>query len=103
MSPLILPTELLRIIAMNLSFEDLFHFQDSSPVFLAATSDVSFYCSFVLNNYYQSCEIECVFTFRDRIPNWREVVGRFMMDNETSQTSFTEILGTSRFGPTSTH
>jgi hypothetical protein len=41
-SLLSLPTELLHIIAKEFKFKDLEHFQESSAVVLAATSDVSF-------------------------------------------------------------
>jgi hypothetical protein len=45
MSLLSLSSEFSRMIAMDLEFPDLAHFQEPSEVFLTAASDVSCYCS----------------------------------------------------------
>jgi hypothetical protein len=42
--------EILRLIALNLNFEDLVQFQNSKAILLAATSDGSFYYEYCTKN-----------------------------------------------------
>jgi hypothetical protein len=50
-SLLSLLTEILRLMALNLNFEDLVQFQNSKAILLAATSDGSFYYEYCTKNY----------------------------------------------------
>lgn len=81
MSLLSLPPELLQIIAMNLKFEDVVNFQEASSIVRARTSDVSFYCSY-FSKRYQSYALKRVYSFRDKISNWKPVAERLMKDND---------------------
>jgi hypothetical protein len=80
MNHLNLPPEVLRVIAMNLDFEDLGRFQESSENIMAATSDVSFYYRYFTENYDNNA-IEMAYSLCDKIPCWKSVVGRLMRDN----------------------
>jgi hypothetical protein len=63
-----LPPELLRIIAMNLVFENPVSFQKSRSYVLAATSDVSLYYSLFAQHYGYSTT-EKFYLHRDEIIN----------------------------------
>ncbi|KAI3655325.1 hypothetical protein MP638_007119, partial [Amoeboaphelidium occidentale] len=74
------PPEVLRIIAMNLDFENLVSFQKSSSLDLATTSDVSFYCSFFEEHYGYSA-IDKLYLHHDEIINGKSVAERFVGNN----------------------
>jgi hypothetical protein len=75
-----LPPEPLRIIAINLDFENLVCFQKSRNHVLAATSDVSFYCSVFEENYDFSA-IDKLYLQRDEIIKGKSVAERFVRNN----------------------
>lgn len=84
---------------MNLdSYEDLIHFQESSATVLAATSDVSFYYSYFTEHYYIN-EIEKLYSFRDKISNWKSVFEQFLRDNDKFAKFFYENPYKERFCP----
>lgn len=68
------------MIAMNLTVNRMFDFQDSSVSVLAATSDVSFYSQYSNLNYPNN-EIKLLYYNRDWIPNWESIVELFFKDN----------------------
>lgn len=74
-----LPAEILRMIALNLRFDDLVHFQKSSRTAVAATSDVSFYYRFFTRHHARRA-IKEVYSNRERIPNWKDVIRRLYND-----------------------
>ncbi|KAI3655795.1 hypothetical protein MP638_004270 [Amoeboaphelidium occidentale] len=71
------PPEVLRIIAMNLDFENLVSFQKSSSLDLATTSDVSFYCSFFAKHYGYNA-IDKFYLYQGEIINGKSVAERFL-------------------------
>lgn len=74
-----LPSEMLRLIAMKLDFDDIVQFQASSEMVFTATTDTSFYCQYFKENF-SKIAIWGLYERRDRIINWKEVVKRLYND-----------------------
>lgn len=79
MSLMSLPPEILRMIAMNLHYHDLYRLQNSVPRVLAATEDVSFYCEYFKQNY-PKFAIQLVYSKPFYIRNWEKIIERLYDD-----------------------
>jgi hypothetical protein len=87
-----LPAEPLRIIAMNLDFENLVCFQKSRSVDLAARSDISFYYSFFEEHYVYRA-IDKLYLYKGEVINWKSVAELFLKNHH----SFAEFFHTNAY------
>jgi hypothetical protein len=93
MSLAMLPAELLEMVAMNLCYDDLYHFQLATKKVLFATSGVIFYCEYFKRKY-PKLAIQKVYSERFTLSSWEEIIRRLYDDMDEFTSFFYETVKT---------